>query len=416
MIAGYTLRIADSTLARHLAAWPAEFITGPRAVGKTTTALRYARSALRLDRPSERGFVLDDPHAAIAEGPFPLLIDEWQHAPDVLLAVKQAVDADLYPPGRYIITGSARNDLHAGQWPLTGRILALQLWPLTGRERFGDASAPPLFDRWDTESRFAVPANPPGILDYLDIALDGGFPGAVAASAAGVRDDWMRTYVDVAVTRDLDELSAGKGRRRSPETLRRFLTACALHTSVVVPGSTLARSAGLDHRTAAGYHEMLTVLRLMQDVPAWRSNRLKRLTSMPKRHLTDSGLAAWLMGVDREGLKRDTDARERIIDTYVTAQIRTEAEASRGRVHMFHLRTQGGEREIDLIVEFGRRVAAFEVKTASAPSPRDARHIDWLRRQLPAERFAGGVVFHTGPRRYGLGDRIEAVPIAGLWG
>ena len=98
----YTLRIADAILARHLSAWPAEFITGPRAVGKTTTALRYARSALRLDRPAERGLVLDDPDVAIAQGPFPLLIDEWQHAPDVLLAVKRAVDAGLRPPGRYI--------------------------------------------------------------------------------------------------------------------------------------------------------------------------------------------------------------------------------------------------------------------------------------------------------------------------
>ena len=122
------------------------------------------------------------------------------------------------------------------------------------------------------------------------------------------------------------------------------------------------------------------------------------------------------MGVDREALKRDTDARGRIVETYVTAQLRTEVEVSSGRVHLGHLRTQGGEHEIDLIVEFGRRVAAFEVKTSSAPTPRDARHIAWLRRQLPAERFAGGVVFHTGPHRYGLGEGIEAVPIAGLWG
>ena len=92
--------------------------------------------------------MLDDPDAAIREGPFPLLIDEWQHAPGVLLAVKRAVDASLSPPGRYIITGSARNDLHLGQWPLTGRVLNTQLWPLTGRERFGDATSPSLFDRW----------------------------------------------------------------------------------------------------------------------------------------------------------------------------------------------------------------------------------------------------------------------------
>lgn len=371
---------------------------------------------LRLDREAERGLVLNDPDAAIREGPFPLLIDEWQHAPDVLLAVKRAIDVTLDPPGRYIITGSARNDLHAGQWPLTGRVLATQLWPLTGRERFGDASAPSLFDRWDTSSRFTLPADPPDVLGYLDIALDGGFPGALAASAAGARDDWMRTYVDVTVSRDLGELSNGGGRRRSPESLRRCLTACALHTSGVVPDTALAQAAGVDRRTALGYHETLTVLRLVADVPAWHSNRLKRLTSMPKRYQTDPGLAAWLMGVDRESLKRDSDARGRIVDTYVAAQLRTEVESSAMRVQMFHLRTQGGDHEIDLLVEFGRRLAAFEIKTSSAPNARDARHIAWLRDRLPAGQFAGGVVFHTGPHRYGLGEEIEAVPIAGLWG
>ena len=360
--------------------------------------------------------MLDDPDAAIRDGPFPLLIDEWQHAPNVLPAVKRAVDAAQAGPGRYIITGSARNDLHHGQWPLTGRVLATQLWPLTGRERFGDASAPSLFDRWDSDRRFALPAERPDVLGYLDIALDGGFPGALAASRAGVRDDWMRSHVDVAVSRDLGELSHDIGRRRSPESLRRCLRAFALHTAGVVPDTALAQAAGLDRRTTLGYHEMLTVLRLVDDVPAWHSNRLKRLTSMPKRYLTDPGLAAWLMGVDRESLRRDTDARGRIIDTYVAAQLRTEAAAASRRVQMFHLRTQGGEHEIDLVVEIGRRLAAIEVKTSSAPSARDARHIAWLRDRLPPEQFAGGVVFHTGPHRYGLGSGIEAVPIAGLWG
>ena len=184
----------------------------------------------------------------------------------------------------------------------------------------------------------------------------------------------------------------------------------------MVADNEIARAAGLNRRTAASYHEMMTVLRLVADIPAWHSNRLKRLTSMPKRCMTDSGLAAWLMGLDREALTRDTGSRGRIIETYVAAQIRAEVEASTARTRIHHLRTQGGEHEIDLVVEFGPRVAAFEVKTSSAPRPRDARHIAWLRDQLPPDRFASGVVFHTGPHRYRLGNDIEAVPIAALWG
>ena len=384
-------------------------------MGKTTTAQRLAGSVLRLDRPDERSLVLDDPDAAISIGPFPLLLDEWQHTPEVLGAVKRTVDVDGRP-GRFIITGSARNDLIAGSWPGTGRFLDIQLWPLTGRERFGDAAAPSLFDRWDTSARFTIPADVPDILGYLQIALAGGFPGAVVSADAERRARWMRSYVQVASTRDLGELDSGGGRRRSPERMRRYLQAYALHSAGIVGDSALAESARLDRKTAAGYHEILSVLRLIEDTPAWRSNRLKRLTATPKRYLTDAGLAAWLAGVDFDAARRNPDARGRIIDTYVAAQLRAEAEASNRPVQLHHLRSQRGEREIDLVAEFGFRVAAFEVKTGSAPTHRDARHIAWLRDRLPPEQFAGGVVFHTGRHRRRIGEGIEAVPIAALWG
>ena len=218
------------------------------------------------------------------------------------------------------------------------------------------------------------------------------------------------------MVRDLPELAATHGRRRHPDALRRYLSVCALHTAGVVPDTALAHAAGVDRRTAVGYHDTLNILRLVADVPAWHSNRLKRLTSMPKRLLADSGLAAWLIGTDTNSIRQDHAVRGRIIETFVAAQLRVEVESARRRTSMFHLRTQGGEHEIDLVVEFGMQLAAFEVKTSSSPSASDARHLSWLRDSLPPEQFAGGVVFHTGARRYGLGDRIEAMPIAALWG
>ena len=83
--------------------------------------------------------------------------------------------------------------------------------------------------------------------------------------------------------------------------MRRYLQAYALHSAGVVADSSLAESARLDRKTAAGYHEILSVLRLIADTPAWRSNRLKRLMATPKRYVTDAGLAAWLAGVDFDG-------------------------------------------------------------------------------------------------------------------
>ncbi len=106
---------------------PAVLIVGPRGCGKTTTAERHAASVLRLDRPAERAVVEADPDAGIASGSRPLLIDEWQLAPDVLTAVKRAVDRD-FTAGQFILTGSSATDLTASGRPATGRLARLSSW------------------------------------------------------------------------------------------------------------------------------------------------------------------------------------------------------------------------------------------------------------------------------------------------
>lgn len=83
-------------------------------------------------------------------------------------------------------------------------------------------------------------------------------------------------------------------------------------------------------------------------------------------------------------------------------------------VHLHHLRSQRGECEVDVVAEFELRVAAFEIKSASAPSAKDARHLIWLKDSLPPCQFADGVILHTGRHRRWIDGDIETVPIAAL--
>jgi len=81
----------------------------------------------------------------------------------------------------------------------------------------------------------------------------------------------------------------------------------------------------------------------------------------------------------------------------------------------YHLRTEQGRQEVDLLVEVGAgSVLGIEVKASAAPSTDDAKHLAWLRDQL-GDRFVVGVVLHTGPRSFTLGDRLVAAPISTLW-
>ena len=105
----------------------------------------------------------------------------------------------------------------------------------------------------------------------------------------------------------------------------------------------------------------------------------------------------------------------RLIDTFVVAQLRAELPFLNRMTRMFHLRTEKGQHEIDLVIEVaGSSIIGIEIKATSAPKLDDARHLIWMRDSL-GERFALGVVLHTGPRMFSLSDRVIALPIASIW-
>ncbi len=226
-----------------------------------------ARSQLRLDDPGDRNVVEVDPMGAIALGEYPLLIDEWQLFPEILRAVKRAID-DGIRTGPFVITGSARNDLLADPWPGTGRLVQLHLWGLVGRERFGSASAVALFDRWDDKkARFSVPEHPPNLRDYLEKALSSGLPDVVAIESERERRRRLRSYIDAVASRDLRTFDPPTGRRKDPRKFRSYLRSYALNTAGVVPQSTIAKPVGIDRRTADSYLNALVAMGLVDELP-----------------------------------------------------------------------------------------------------------------------------------------------------
>ena len=245
---------------------------------------------------------------------------------------------------------------------------------------------------------------------HLDpAAVAGGLPQAVLSPDPAFRRRWYASYLEQVVTRDAEGVGAG----RDPVRLRRYLDVLAETTAGLPTDTTLVEAGGINVRTAAAYDRLLQALGVLDVVPAWSTNRLKRLTQRGKRYLTDGGLVAAALRTDAPSLLRDGALMGPILDTYVTAQVRAEASASDAMPRLYHLRDRDGH-EIDLLLDYGRRgQLAIEVRATSAPTRHDARHLIWLRERLPTLR--AGLVLHTGPRVYRLDDTIAAVPIAALW-
>ncbi len=118
-VPNYGPRIVDEELVEALHEHPAIILVGPRGAGKTTTGRRHASSIVRLDNPAEPAAFIADADAALAGFDEPVLLDEWPAVPQVLAAVKRAVDDNRHP-GRFVLTGSVRADLEAETWPDTG--------------------------------------------------------------------------------------------------------------------------------------------------------------------------------------------------------------------------------------------------------------------------------------------------------
>ena len=408
----YLPRLVDARIDTLLAELPAVFLTGPRATGKTTTAARRAATVVRLDREAEAVAFRADPDAALRGLPAPVLLDEWQVVPGVLGAVKRAVDADPRP-GRFFVTGSVRSDLHGDLWPGTGRLTRVPMFGMTVREQAGlGGGGVPFLDRVVAGADLLPTADTPDLRGYVELALRGGFPEPALRLGESARRAWLERYVEHLLTRDAEQIDGG----RDPVRLRRYLEAYTLNTAGIIDERTLFDAAGINRRTAQAYERLLGNLLVVAALPAWTSNRLKRLVLMPKRHLVEPALAGSILGLDTTLVLREGDLMGRLLDTFVVAQLRAELATSATRPRLYHVRQQQGRHEVDLLAELaGGRLVAIEVKVDSAPSPDAARHLATLRDLYP-ETFVAGIVLHTGPRAYGLGDRLFAVPISSLWG
>jgi len=413
MAVPYLERIVDPLLHELVAEAPAVMLTGPRATGKTTTARRHSRSMVRLDRPAEAGVVRADPDAGIAGHDEPVLLDEWQQVPEVLGAVKRAVDDD-WRPGRYVLTGSSGWDLAGERWPGTGRVTTVPMWGMTVRELQGRARSEPFLDR--VRSGDPDGMNPSGpVLDirgYVDLALVSGFPQAALAVRPAATARFLASWVDHLVARDLRTVAG----TRNPAAFRRYLAAVAASTAGAPLHRTVYGAAGIDRGTGVAYDAALEALGVLDLLPAFASNRLDRLVRLPKRHLTDPALLGPILSVDARAVLRDADLLGRLLDSFVAAQLRPELAVAQGRPTLSHLRDANGRHEVDLIVERADGgVTGIEIKATAAPTADDAAHLRWLRARL-GERADTLVLLHTGPRAFRLPDDVLALPIASIWG
>ncbi len=406
-----------------LGGFRAVVLHGPRQCGKSTLARLLADQRggtyASLDDEAIRDAAVADPHGFLLDQAHPLVVDEVQLGGDrVVRALKQIVDADP-ARGRFLLTGSTNFlTVPTISESLAGRVRILRLWPLSQAE-FAGCPAPGVWDwieGFDAPARAPVPAGSPrsGRRACMSLVCRGGFP-EIVAMGSGLRPGWFESYVETVIERDV--VALGDLRRRS--VLAPLVRWIAASTSSELNVQAVSSRLGVDRATMESYLDWMETVFLMHRLPAWSRRLPSRAVRRPKIHVTDTGLAASLLGVGPNSLTAPTSPLAGpLFESFAVNEMVRQLSASRPAERPHHYRDHDG-REVDLLLESpDGAVTAVEVKATSSPRAEDLRHVAWLRDRLDAASggdFRAGVLLHTGQQHLTVGDRLYLRPIQSLW-
>jgi predicted AAA+ superfamily ATPase len=397
---------------------PVIVLEGPRAVGKSTLlralAAARGRETVDLDDLATRAAAGGDP-ALFVRGEAPVLIDEFQHVPELLDAIKAELNRDG-APGRFVLTGSTRYaTLPIAAQALTGRAHRIDVLPLSQGE-IGEVREDFAELLLSDPASLAGPDDPPAIAreQYIGRVVAGGFPPALRRSTPADRARWFDDYVNLVIERDVLELSRVRQRRQLPLLLRQL----ASQTAQVLNIAKAAAAIGLEKSTAENYTKLLEAVFLVHQLPAWGTTLGSRVTAAPKIHVVDSGLAARLLRLTERKLGAASASAltefGHLLETFVVGEVCKQLDWLDVPVERGHWRTRDSG-EIDLVVERDDGgVVGLEVKAASRVTSGELRSLLALRRKLGSQ-FVGGVVLYTGERAYTSSDGITVLPVSRLW-
>jgi predicted AAA+ superfamily ATPase len=397
---------------------PVLVLNGPRTVGKSTLlgqlAGRLGRPVIDCDDPATRSAVRADP-GRFVESAEPVLIDEYQHVPELLDTIKAQLNRDLRP-GRYVLAGSTRYAaIPAAAQALTGRVDIIPVLPLTQGEIDGvrETFVAKLLDGDEIEGP------PPGTAaatreEYARRAASGGMPVALRRPPGRSRSRWFANYVDLVVDKDVMDIS----RVRQRAMLPRLLGQLAARSGQVLNITPVAGAIGLERSTAENYVKLLEAVFLVHRLPAWGTTLGSRVVKHPKMHILDSGVMAWLLSLTPEKITQADPSTlteyGHLLETFAVGEILKQVSWSDAPVTVGYFRTERGD-EADLVLERDDgQVIAFEIKAGTRVGGEDLRGLRLLKERL-GPRLQEAVILYTGQYAYRYEDWAWVLPLSQLW-
>jgi predicted AAA+ superfamily ATPase len=414
-------RYLQEPIQESLRHFPAVLLTGARQVGKSTLAQSLIESNWQatystLDDRSTLDAALRDPDGFVGGTPTPAVFDEVQRAPDLMLAIKKAIDRQR-KPGQYLLTGSANiMTLSTVSESLAGRVALHTLYPFCWPELKGKSPPRILSDLFQApNSKDIIKHLPkPPKSDFrnqiISRILSGGYPPAALMDSNRAREQWFSAYRQTYLERDLLNI---KSIENLPD-FHRLLRLAAFRTGRLLNLSDFSREVGLPFTTLRRYMNLLEVTYQIFLLRPYFFHGSKRLIKTPKIYFSDTGMASSLMAVDDWSILEKQGQAGPLVETWVASELLKLMPVSDHRLQLYFWRTQSG-REVDFIIECGREVVAVEVKWSQRISESDLSNLKNCEEELK-DKLRFSVILYSGTEIVSFSPRIMAIPYPVFFG
>lgn len=330
-------RKALTTIIELAKGYPFIALTGPRQSGKTTLS-RTAfpdKPYISLEDPDTREFAASDPRRFLARYPDGAILDEAQRSPELFSYLQTISDMDGRM-GLYILTGSQQFGLLSGiSQSLAGRVGMVQLLPFSSGELQSAGRLPETIDA---------------------LLYAGSYPPLYDRPLSPLQ--WYAGYVTTYLERDVRQLI----NVRDLALFQRFIRLCAGRTGQLLNLSSMANDCGITHNTAKAWISILEASYILFLLPPHHRNFNKRLVKTPKLYFYDTGLAAWLMGVQSADQLAIHPQRGALFETWVVGELLKGRYNRSLPSHLFFWRDNTGN-EVDIIIDQGVTLVPLEIKS-----------------------------------------------------
>lgn len=376
-MSNYIKRTIEKTLTDIASSFPVVMITGPRQVGKTTLLNMLAKqntekiNFITLDNMDARKLAIEDPDLFLRTYKTPLIIDEFQYAPELLTYIKIIVDkirlesfddSNTKKNGLFYLTGSqAFQTMSNVTESLAGRVGILNLYGLTNREieekeeTFFIPKKDILENKEKTEKLNTI--------ELYEKIIKGSYPEIYNNENMKV-SNYFETYITTYIERDIRQLINVQDELK----FYKFISNIAARTAQELNMTDICNEIGISSVTGEKWLSILTNTGLVYLLTPYSNNNIARIVKKPKIYFMDTGLACYLAGyLDAITLEKSA-YNGAIFETYVITQI-IKSYANQGmnaKKYLYYYRDNNGK-EIDLLIIYNNTIYPIEIKKSANP-------------------------------------------------